>query len=264
MSSYAQVDKAAVISVYTVDSEPGKSSQPGIVEVRDASWNRLVMVNEYNSFLNSDIIPLFSFPFMQGEEVANTAGYNEIERELQGSYTKLQENGEMTFPGTRFVPSTDYIVIPASFGQVDKDAIIASFNVLPDDVDVVLTSWVMFSLVTSTELITTEHVKKLEGLQWSPGEGWERVYSPQFTSEYVTTNKVKISCNVKLFNNRGERLIQINQSVTSEAGILTIDHGLPRFESLKPLINEVYNKLSDSFQKRAPGKIKKMNKKLNK
>jgi hypothetical protein len=234
IATQAQLTKVAVISVFgdknLTDNPLETEMYKAILE--DDSWDMQAMINEFDKLLLDEIVPLFPFPFMAKEEVVTAEGYKGLHEKT--SYYSSNETGQKMI-SYNTVPAENYVAI-AAFGLAmnDDEAILASFDLLPEDVDGVMIAYINFNIYTEAGALG------------------------------ITTEKIIANCNIKIFNREGSRIFKLKENERSNSGVTAVGGFVTDPDKIIPLIVEAKDNLFEALKKKLPKKLAKMAKKIDK
>lgn len=231
----AQLTKVAVISVFGDKNLSDNAMETEMYKavLEDDSWDMQAMINEFDKLLLTDIVSLFPFPFLPKEEVVEAEGYPALYEKT--SYYQPNETGQKMFAWSTIVPAEKYVAI-AAFGLAlnDDEAIIASFDLLPEDVDGVMIAYINFNIYTEAGAMG------------------------------ITTEKVMANCNIKIFNREGSRIFKLKESEKSNSGVTAVGGFVTDPKKVIPMIIDSKDNLYEALKKKLPKKLAKMAKKIDK
>ena len=228
VASIAQLNKVAIISVWGDKNLSDNPMDTKMYEklMKDTSFNISSIVYQFDELMRNDVIPQFPFPFMPKEEVVATEGYQDL---IELSTYK---HGVNTY---YIVPAKDYVPLAAfGVGLQDDEAILKSFELLPDDIDGVMIAYINFNMVDA---------------------GGVGPYSAK---------KVQAYCNIKIFNKAGKRIFKLKESAPSDKKVSAVGGIITEPKKITPLVLQASDNLFADIKKTLPKKLAKMAKKIDK
>jgi len=231
--SYAQIKKAAIISVYGSKNLSDNPLETKLYEalLNDDSFDVSKTVLKFEEMINKKIVPGFDFPFMEKKAVVDSKEYKGIKTRYMEEVN--EDSGSLEKFYQALVPADGYKNL-ASFGIVnDKKAILEFFELFPD-VDAVMIAYIDYNIYDGIGALG------------------------------VSKKKVYANANIKLFNKEGKRIFKLKESESSKKGVLAVAGIVPDPGKLKPLIDDATKQLFNGLDKRIAKSMKKMVKKLNK
>ncbi len=232
-SAYGQLTRVALISVYANRSLSDNPLDKIINEkiMNDSSFDLTPKVEDFANLINTQFLTLFPFPFIPKEEVLNAPGYKDLSKK-----TSRMNDSVFSIEGkvTPYIPASGYIAI-ASFGILDDvDAIKASFDLLPPDVDGVMIAYLSFQL------------------------------EEQAGAMGMTIKRVRAYANIKIFNRKGQRIFKLKESEFSKGNVAGFRGFIVEPNKVIPLVNDAADRLFEELKKRLPKSLAKLAKQIQK
>ena len=150
--------------------------------LKDSSFDISGTVIKFEKIIDEKMVPVFSFPFMDKEEVVSNNEYQNVKSTLIKADT---DNSHHLL--TPYIPAEGYKSL-AAFGIVnDKKAIAKCFEIFPD-VDAVMIAYINYNLYDAAGAMG------------------------------MTSKKVYAYCNIKMFNKEGKRIFKLKERASSKKG----------------------------------------------
>ncbi|MEY5048461.1 MAG: hypothetical protein RLZZ175_1820 [Bacteroidota bacterium] len=232
--SYAQLNKAAVISIYGNRNLSDNPSDKLLYEklLKDSSFNIQGYVEKFATVINNELLKEFPFPFVAKEDVINAPGYADLSKVSSLAQSKSLDVVDGVV--SSYTPAKGYIPV-ASFGIYDdEEAIKKSFEFLPKDVEGVMVAFLSFKLVDAV------------------GFGG------------ITIKKVQAYANIKIFNREGKRIFKLKEYETSSGGIMGAGGLVLDVKKIMPHVQDASEKLLAEMKEKMPKSLAKLAKKIEK
>ncbi len=242
MAGYSQIQKAAVISVFGNKNLSDNPLDTKLYEaiLKDSSFNISNTVVEFESIIQSKLIPAFGFPFLDKQTITGSPDYQALDSIVMykmGYYGKglEQQSGQNLIDLLNpLIPAPGYVNI-AAFGPVatDKEAIQRAFEIFPD-IDAVLIAYVDFTIYDAAGTMG------------------------------MTSKKVYANVNIKMFNKDAKRIFRLRERATSDKGVMAVGGLVLDTEKITPLIDDAAKRLFAEMQGKIPKSLAKMAAKIDK
>jgi len=227
----AQINKAAIISIFGNKNLSDDPMNTLLFEalLKDSSFDISGTVIKFEKIIDEKMIPIFSFPFMNKNDVVSNPDYKMIKSTLMITDDE-KESHHLLNP---YVSGEGYKNI-AAFGIVnDKKAIAKCFEIFPD-VDAVMIAYINYNLYDAAGAMG------------------------------LSSKKVYAYCNIKMFNKFGKRIFKLKERATSNSGVMGVGGIVVDPKKLKPMVYEASEKLLIDMESKIEKSVSKMAKKLAK